>query len=138
MANPTQIAQVRYELGDNDPAFPLMSDSEYSYFIDKNNGSIRRSMLDCAKTILFKLSMRGEETVDIFTIKGHRVAEQYRQTLMMFIKNPQFNPALTMASIFAGGTSVSDMQANDENEDTNSVETPLNPKRKPPTNSFEI
>ena len=138
MANAEQIMQVKYELGDMDPVFPLMSDSEYSYFIDKNNGSIRRSILDCAKTILLKLSMRGEETVDIFSIKGSKVAEQYRETLKMIIKNPQFNPALTLASIFAGGTSVSDMQNNIENADNNVVSTPNSPKTPLPTNYFEV
>lgn len=138
MANAEQIMQVKYELGDMDQAFPLMSDSEYSYFIDKNNGSIRRSILDCAKTILLKLSMRGEETVDIFSIKGSKVAEQYRETLKMIIKNPQFNPALTLASIFAGGTSVSDMQNNIENTDNNIVSTPLSPSTPVATNYFEV
>jgi hypothetical protein len=138
MANAEQIMQVKYELGDLDVAFPFLSDSEYSYFIDKNDGNIRRSMLDCAKTILFKLSMRGDETVDIFSFKGARAAAEYREALKMFIKNPAFNPALTLASIFAGGTSVSDMQANLEDEDANAVTTPLSPKQPLPTNYFEI
>lgn len=138
MANAEQIMQVKYELGDLDPAFPLLADAEYSYFIDKNQGSLRRSMLDCAKTILFKLSMRSDETVDIFSIKGSKVAEQYREALKMLIKNPQFNPALTLAKIFAGGTSVSDMQANLDNSDNNIVKTPLGPVTPLPTNYFEI
>ena len=137
MANAEQILQVKYELGDMEPGFPLLSDAEYSYFIDKNQGSLRRSMLDCAKTILFKLSMRNDETVDIFSIKGAKVAEQYREALKMLIKNPSFNPALTLAKIFAGGTSVSDMQANYDNADANIVQTPLNTRATLPTNYFE-
>ena len=138
MATNEQIKVIKYELGDLDDAFPFLSNSEYAYFIDKNNGNVRRSMLDCAKTILFKLSMRGDETVDIFSFKGSKAAAEYREALKMFIKNPAFNPALTLASIFAGGTSVSDMQANIEDSDANAVTTPLSPKQPLPTNYFEV
>lgn len=137
MANPEQIASVRLELGDTNVGFPLLTDSEYSYFIDKNNGSIRRSIVDCAKTILLKLSMRSDETVDIFTIRGSKVAEQYRLALQLIIKDPNMNPALTVAGIFAGGVSVSDMEENNANLDNNVVSTPLNERSKA-TNFFEV
>jgi hypothetical protein len=138
MASPEQIMTLRYELGDVSTEFPILTDQEYSYFIDKNNGSLRRSMLDSAKTILFKLSLRGEEVVDIFSIKGNKVAQEYRDTLKMLIKNPDFNPALNLAAIFAGGVSVSDIQSNYEDTDANAVTTPLSPKLPLPTNYFEI
>lgn len=125
MASLEQISQVRYELADTDTAFPILSDAEYSYFIDKNFGNVRRSMLDCAKTIMFKLSMRGDETVDIFSIKGSKAAESYRQALLTFIKNPDFNPALTLATAFAGGISKSDMLANNSDLDNNFVQNPI-------------
>lgn len=138
MASAEDILKVRYELADTDIALPILSDSEYSYFIDKNNGSIRRSMLDCAKTILFKLSMRGDETVDIFSIKGSKAAEQYRMALHLFIKNPALNPALTLAQAFAGGTSISDMQSNYDNADANVVTTPLQERPSTADNYFEV
>lgn len=137
MATPEDILKVRYELADTDVAMPILSDVEYSYFLDKNNQSVSRAMLDAAKTILLKLSMRGDHTVDIFSIKGAKAAEQYRMALQMFIKNPEFNPALQLASIFAGGISKSDMQANILNEDNNAVLTPTEP-RKFADNYFEV
>ena len=137
MATAEDIMKVRYELGDTDVALPILSDTEYGYFLDKNSQNIRRSMIDCAKTILFKLSMRTDETVDIFTIKGGKAAEQYRQALHMFIKNPSFNPALTLAQAYAGGISISDMQANLEDEDANVVITPLTDTSFP-SNYFEV
>ncbi len=124
MATAEEIMQIRYELSDTDPAFPLLADAEYTYFIDKNEGSTRRAMLDCAKTILFKLSMRPDETVDIFSIKGSKAADAYREALKLFIKNPEFNIALTTANIFAGGISKIDMQDNLANLDNNAVRTP--------------
>lgn len=124
MASAEDILKVRYELADTDTALPMLSDGEYGYFIDKNIGSLRRAMLDAAKTILFKLSMRGDETVDIFSIKGSKAADQYRQALQLFIKNPDFNPALTLAEAYAGGVSRSDIIANIEDADANAVLTP--------------
>lgn len=124
MATQQEIQTIRYELADTDPAFPFLSDAEYTYFFDKNSGSVRRTMLDCAKTILFKLSMRTDETVDIFSVKNSKAAENYRAALQMFIKNPSFNPALTLANAYAGGISKSDMLANESDSDNNAVITP--------------
>jgi hypothetical protein len=137
MATLEQIQQVRYELADTEVGFPMLSDEEYSYFIDKNNSSIRRAMIDAAKSILFKLSMRGDETVDIFSVKGSKSAEQYRMALQLFIKNPDFNPALTLASVYAGGISKQDMQENILNSDNNAVLIPTDPKTYP-DNYFEV
>ena len=124
MATPEQIQALRYELADTDTSLPYLSDSEYTYFLTKNNDSHRRAMVDCAKTILLKLSMRGDESVDIFSIKGSKVAEQYRLALQLFLRDPNLNPALTMAQAYAGGVSRSDMQANEEDEDANAVFSP--------------
>lgn len=137
MATAEEIKKVRYELADTDPALPLMGDAEYAYFIDKNSSNIKRSMIDCAKTILFKLSMRGDETVDIFSLKGSKAAEQYRLALQLFIKNPEFNPALTLAEPYAGGISKSDMQDNVDEEDNNAVLSPLE-QTDVPDDYFEV
>lgn len=138
MAAPNQILQVRYELADTDTSLPIMSDSEYAYYIDKHNGSIRRAMVDAAKAILFKLSMRPDETVDIFSIKGSKAAEQYRLALAMFLKDPNLNPALTLASIYAGGISKSDMLANVDTIDNNAILNPAVPKSEPLLDSFNL
>ncbi len=131
------IAKIRYELADTDLAMPMLSDTEYSYFLTKNNNSIRRAMIDAAKTILFKLSMRGDETVDVFSLKGSKAAEQYRMALQMFIKNPEFNPALTLANAYAGGISKSDMMKNVQTLDNNAVTIP-DKNSDLPDNYFEV
>lgn len=130
------VLKLRYELGDSDE-LPILSDAEYSYYLSKHENNIRRSMIDAAKAILFKLSMRGDETVDIFSLKGSKAAEQYRQALQLFIKNPEFNPALTMAEAYAGGISKSDMQENIDEEDNNAVLSPLEQKDLPDS-YFEV
>lgn len=120
----TPIQEVRVAVGDLDPTLPLLDDATYDYFLTKNTGSIRRASLDAARTILFQLSMRTDETVDIFSVKGSKSAEQYRMSLQMFLRDPNMNPVLTSANGYAGGISKSDMQANIDNSDNNYVVTP--------------
>ena len=124
----TAIQQVKLLVADLDAAFPLLSDESYDYFLTKNSGSVNRAALDAAKTILLVLSQRTSETVDIFTISGgQKSAEQYRLSLQMFLKNPELNPVLTSAGVYAGGISLSDMQANVNTLDNNAVHTANEP-----------
>lgn len=117
------IQDIRYEILDTDPTFPLLADAEITYYLTKNESSLRRTALDCARAVLMKLSMRGDESVDIFSVKGAKAAEQYRLALELFIKNPEFNMALSAANIYAGGISLTDMQANIDTTDNNYVQT---------------
>lgn len=132
------IQALRIELGDTDTTLPIMSDQEYRYFLEKNNWSVRRAAMDAAKSIIFKLSMRTDETVDIFSIKGSKASAQYMQALNMYIKNPDLNPVLQNAMPYAGGVSLSDMQANDANLDNNTVVPPTQSADKLPTNFFNV
>ena len=132
------VANLRIELGDTDTALPVMSDSEYQYFLDKNSGSMRRAAMDAAKSIIFKLSMRTDETVDIFSIKGSSAAKSYMQALKMYISNPDMNPVYNNAMPYAGGISLADMDANNANSDNNVIVTPSESQSALPTNFFEV
>lgn len=118
----TTIIAVRTEIGDSDPNFPILSDDEINYYLTKNSSNLARTSMDCARTILMKLSLRGSETIDIFTIKGS--ASQYMQSLQLYIKDPNLNPLMQNLQGYAGGVSISDMQANDSNSDNNKVIRP--------------
>lgn len=118
------IKALRIELGDTDVNFPIMSDEEYRYFLDKNEWSIRRSALDSAKSMLMKLSLRPDESVDIFSIKGSSSAKQFMQALQMYISNPDLNPIFNNAMPYAGGISKSDMDKNNNMDDNNMIIMP--------------
>ena len=119
------IQDIRIELGDTDTTFPLMSDSEITYFLTKNDSNLQRTCLDCAKSLLFKLAIRSEDSsVDIFSVKGSKAQAAYMESLKLYIKNPEFNSVLNLASGYAGGISKSDMLANNSTLDNNSVITP--------------
>lgn len=119
------VKAVRVELGDTSPEFPIMSDDEIRYFLDKHDWSVRRAAMDTAKSMLLKISLRSDESVDIFSIKGSGSAKQFMQALQMFISNPELNPIYQNAMPYAGGISKSDMQANNANPDNNIIVSPV-------------
>ena len=118
------IHALRIELGDTSSEFPIMTDDEYNYFLSKHDWNIRRAAMDAAKSIMLKLSMRTDETVDIFSIKGSSAAKNYMSALQLFIKNPDLNNLYDTVQGYAGGISKADMQANDANLDNNIVNQP--------------
>ena len=122
---PQMIMNVRYELADLELSLPILSDSEYQYFLEKNQENIRRASLDAAKTILFKLSMSsGRKTIDILSIDTSRSASAYKEALLTYIKHDALNGSLGNLLPYAGGISKSDMLANISNSDNNYVKPP--------------
>ena len=120
----TLIQQVKLEVADLDQAFPLLSDADYDYLLLKHNNSVVRAAVDAARIILLLLSQRTDETVDVFSVRGSKDAEQYRLALELYIKNPQLNPLYNNLKGYFGGVSISDMEANAANPDNNIVENP--------------
>ena len=120
----TLIQQVKLEVADLDTAFPLLSDADYDYLLLKHNNSVVRAAVDAARIILLLLSQRTDETVDVFSVRGSKAAEQYRLALELYIKNPQLNPLYNNLKGYFGGVSISDMEANAANPDNNIVENP--------------
>lgn len=119
---------IRMEVSDTDISFPILADTEIQYYLQKNEGNLRRTSLDCARAILMKLSMRGDQTVDIFSIKGSAAANSYRLALQLYLRNPDLNGMITSASLYAGGISLTDMQSNVDTTDNNYVKTANQPE----------
>jgi hypothetical protein len=109
------------ELGDTSPEFPFLSDEEYLYFLGKHDWNVQKATLNAATAILFKLSMQGDDTVDIFSIKGSSAARQYIAALKLYVSNPSLNSSLQLIRGYAGGISKNDMQQNDNNTDNNTL-----------------
>lgn len=119
----TTIEQVRLLIADNEAGLYLISDEELEFLLERNNNSVNRTSLEAAKVILLNLSMRGDSTVDIFSLKNSKSAEQYRLALQMFIKDPNLNPVYQNLKGYFGGVSISDMEKNDAISDNNTVPT---------------
>lgn len=120
----TNIQKVRLEVADIDLSFPILSDADYAYFLEKSNENITRASIDAARTILLVLSQRTDETVDIFSIRGGKAAEQYRLSLQLFLRDPSTNPVLQNVKGWVGGTSYEDIQTNLDNPDNNLIRLP--------------
>ena len=124
----TAVQQIRLITQDNDPAFPFLSDAEIEYFLSINGDNVNRAAVAVCKVILLQLALRGNETVDIFSISSAKNAQEYRASLELFLRSPHLNPALSNATIYAGGISLADMQQNVDNPDNKLVMTPLEPE----------
>ena len=118
------IEQVRLLVQDNSPGLYLISDEEIYFLLQRNNNNVDRAAIEAAKIILMNLSIRGDQSVDIFSIKGSKAAEQYRLALTLFIKDPNLNSLLKNVQGYAGGVSKSDMIANNANLDNQTIKNP--------------
>lgn len=113
--------ELRLNIGDTDPVMPLLTDQEVTYFLTRNNDSVRRASVDAAKTILFKLSSYIRERVDVLEYYGSDYFKQYAAALKMYISDPNFSTAIQGAMPYAGGISRSDIEANLSNSDNYTV-----------------
>jgi hypothetical protein len=142
---PELINAVRIETGDTDPALPIVSDEEITYALNKYNLSVNKAWPQVASWILLKMSMSGDDSVvGILSLRGSKAAESYRLALELKLKNPTLNPLIdglgsytdtngkVQNPIYAGGISVSDMQANTANSDNNYVPDPIYQKSESP------
>lgn len=121
------IEAVRLLVADNEPGLYMISDEEIFFFLTRNNNNVDRAALETAKVILLKLSIRGDQSVDLFSVKGSKAAEQYRLALMAYVRSPDLNPILKTVQGWVGGISKTEMQLNDSNTDNNTVDTPAKP-----------
>lgn len=131
----TALDKIRIEIADNESGLYLISDDELEYLLAKNSNSIQRTTIDACRIILMKLSQRGDETVDIFSLKGGRAAAEYRESLKLFLRDSQLNSSISARGYF-GGVSKQDMLDNSSNPDNNTV-VKLNSPTKPSSSFFE-
>ena len=119
----TDIEKIRIEIGLVNEAADILSDEELTYFLEKNNNSIKRASLDAAKTVLFILSQFTHERSDMLEIWGHTWFENYTKSLKLYLTNPNFSINIDSAKVYAGGISKTDIRSNIDNEDNFTVIT---------------
>lgn len=116
--------QVRLLCQDNTPGLYIISDDEIDFLLERNNNSVDRAVYEALQIMLRYLAQRGDETVDIFSIRGSKAAEQMRLAIELYLKDPANNPLYKNLQGYFGGVSLSDMDANNSNADNNIVENP--------------
>ncbi|MGL5077414.1 MAG: hypothetical protein ACRDBG_16525, partial [Waterburya sp.] len=127
--------------------------SEITYALEKYNLSINKAWPQCASWVLLKLAQSGDEMVGIISVKGSKVAEQFRLALQMKLKDPTLNPLIDglgsfvdptgklQNPVYAGGISNSDILANTNNSDNNYIPNPIYQKDQlgnPRLGAFEV
>lgn len=118
----SNIESVRLEIGDTElPPFQIMSDSEIQYFLDKNSNSVRKASLDCAKSVLFKLSRFVDERADVLELFGSQRFRAYKEALMIYLKDQNFS-VIGYCQPYAGGISKTDIVENITTTDNNFVD----------------
>jgi hypothetical protein len=136
---PTDIEKLRMEVADVDINFPILPDETYEYLLEKHYNSIGKASLDAARIILMHLAQRTDQTVDIFSIKGSKAAEAYRQALMLYIKDPNTNPILQNVQGWVGGVFFDQMQEVLDDTNNNNIVPPNGDSNlRPPSNFFEV
>ena len=113
----TLVQEVRLTIGLIGNAYDLLSDDEITHYLTKNNNNIRRTCLDCGKTVLFILAQLTHTKADVLEEWSQDWFNNYYKTLQMYMNDPNFSFAINGAMPYAGGISVSDIRANVENCD---------------------
>lgn len=122
----TLIQQVRLNIQDNTPGLYILSDDEITYLLERNNDNVNRASVEAARIVLFNLSMRNDESVDVFSIRSSQSAKAYMEALKLYIRDPNLNQIGNNIQGYASGISLADMQANDANTDNNIFINPTN------------
>ena len=113
----TPVQEIKLNLGLVGNAADILTDDELQYFLDKNNGSVKKASLDVAKTVLFILAQFTHEKNDILEVWNHTWFENYMKSLQLYLSNPAYSLAIDSAKAYAGGISITDIRNNIDNSD---------------------
>jgi hypothetical protein len=109
------IDRIRLAVGDIWDDIEMLTDADYQYFIDRNDGNENRATMDAIKAILFKLARMTRERTGDIEVYGSEWFSNYYKMLLLLLKDP--NASISLAVPYAGGISKTDMFLNDANCD---------------------
>lgn len=114
--NPADSAldRIRLTVGDTLPQ-PILDDDTYQWLLEKYEDNETRAATDAAQMILFNLTRYARERTGDIEVYGAEYFNNYRRALEDWLRNP--NLSAIIAVPYAGGISVSDMEANRNNPD---------------------
>ena len=116
--------QVRLLCQDNTPGLYIISDDEIDFLLQRNNNNVDKAVYEALQIMLRYLAQRGDESIDVFSIRGSKSAEQMRLAIEIYLKDPANNPLYKNLKGYVGGVSISDMEANNANLDNNIIQSP--------------
>ena len=128
--------QVRLLCQDNTPGLYIISDDEIDFLLQRNNNNVDKAVYEALQIMLRYLAQRGDESIDVFSIRGSKAAEQMRLAIELYLKDPANNPLYKNLKGYVGGVSISDMDANNANLDNNIIQSPSDSGELVNTNFF--
>ena len=128
--------QVRLLCQDNTPGLYIISDDEIDFLLERNNNNVDKAVYEALQIMLRYLAQRGDESIDIFSIRGSKSAEQMRLAIELYLKDPANNPLYKNLKGYVGGVSISDMAENNANLDNNIIQSPSDSGELVNTNFF--
>ena len=128
--------QVRLLCQDNTPGLYIISDDEIDFLLGRNNNNVDKAVYEALQIMLRYLAQRGDESIDVFSIRGSKSAEQMRLAIELYLKDPANNPLYKNLKGYVGGVSISDMDANNANLDNNIIQSPSDSGELVNTNFF--
>ena len=71
-----------------------------------------------------KLAQQGNESTDILSLSGSKVAAEFRQALQLYLRDPNLNPIMNSLKGYFGNTSKEDIFNNNSDLNNNIVKDP--------------
>lgn len=120
--------KVYIELGLTDPTQSLLVDEEVDYYLERASDDVIAASVASARMILFKLAQMTRFRNENLEVYASDQMKQWMQALEMYIAaNDPESPKRSLATAYsksngyAGGISLTDMQANKDTVDNNYV-----------------
>ena len=120
------VARIRLACGDTEQPYWL-DDSTYQYALHQSNNNEKQATKQCAFYILAQLTRNAHEKLVQIEIYGREYFENYRDFIMMVIKNPMSGAVAPIP--YGGGVMKEEASQLIANGEVNTYKTPMNRKR---------
>jgi len=101
------LDELRFKIGDTDPAAPIFSDEELEYILTNNGGNMMASCTQCVQAAIAKYGRLKDEVVGGLQAKYQQIYENY-QRMWQDIMNGTSIFGANLVNVFAGGLLIDD------------------------------
>jgi hypothetical protein len=81
------VGLLRMRCGDTRD-IPILPDDVYEAALTEKNGNLKSAAILCGNYILAQLAFDGQQQMGIITVYGNHVFQQYKEYLMLMVKDP--------------------------------------------------
>lgn len=85
------IGLLRYRCGDFLDGAQQLPDEVYQSALDEKNGNMRAAAILCCQYILAGLAFSTQQKMGVIEVYGQQAYQQYRDYLMLIVKDPNFS-----------------------------------------------